>query len=633
MCGIAGFCNFAGDIKKNINRMNNILRHRGPDGSGVWMTEQRDVVFGHRRMKILDLAGDGVQPMRSASGRYILIFDGGIDNHRKLADRSLYDDRLSGYRSTSAAVLLAAIENYGLKNALSISKGAFALALYDVRERTLTLARDRLGEKPLYYGYVGQTFVFASEINAIKALDGFHNPINTDVLGLYFTHGYIPAPYSIYQGIFKLDAGTVLEIKAPFDKHIICPYWSLRDVAAYGQSNLFKGSQIEAASELERLLRAAIREKADADVPVGAFLSAGIDSSTIVALMKAELNEQVKTFTIGMEYGAEDTAYNEADYAKKIADYLGCRHTEHYISEKDAQAVIPLLASMYGEPFADISQIPTYIVSKLASKKITVSLGGDGGDELFCGYNSYRSVERIYRKLHRVPLSVRRLASRILLNWPFPLSENNRLRASLLAKDSSAELYVNSLEYAPIIREISLTDVGVPYKYSELDPYFLKEPNHQLMLMDLLMYTPDDIMVKVDRAAMASSLECRAPMYDKDVVEFAFSLPIAYKRNNEMGKLVLRDVLYRHVPKQLMERPKQGFGIPIYKWLKEPALKDWAEQLIARDLIVRQGILNPDAVHQIWNDFIHHNQYTPQVWYILMFQSFMAKMQNDGATE
>jgi len=560
-----------------------------------------------------------ISPIKSKSGRFEIILSGQIYNYKKIATQYGYD------LASAANFLLDAIESKGLKEALAMSKGSFALAVYDFAEEKLSLARDRIGEKPLCYGFVGGKFTFAFDLNTITGLIDFNNPLNTDVLGLYFTYGYIPAPYTIYQDIFKLDAGMILEIKAPYSDVTIYPYWSLSDVVAYGQKNLFKGSRTEAADELERLLKEAIKEQLPIDVPTGAFLSAGIDSSTVISLMQVVAGKKVNTFTIGMPYSNDDTAYDEAIYAREIAAYLGCEHTEQYISEEDLVAVIPLLDTIYGEPFADTSQIPTYIVSQLAGEKMKVMLGGDGGDELFCGYHSYRSVENAYKRLNRIPYFIRKPISHILLKGPFTLNERNQGRANFLGMDNAADIYVSSYEYYPIVRKISLTDTKLPYKYNEIDPYFCKEPNHQLMLMDLTMYTPDDIMVKVERSAKAAGIECRAPMLDKDIIEFAFSLPIEYKRNDEIGKLVLRDVLYRYVPRELMERPKQGFGIPIYDWLKKPALKDWAEQLITRDTIVRQGILDPDIVHQIWSNFINNNQFIPQIWYILMFQTFMLR--------
>ena len=538
--------------------------------------------------------------VKSLSGRFSLTLNGLIYN-QKTED------------------FLELVEKDGLKKALNKSKGMFSLALYDSKEQTLFLTRDRIGEKPLYHGFVNESFVFSSDLNKIKALKGFNNSINTDVLGLYFVHGYIPAPYSIYKGISKLDAGTILEIKAPFKEFKTYPYWSLKDVALNGQTNLFKGNRIEAADELERLLKEAIGGQMKADKPVGGFLSAGIDSTTIVALMQSLSTEKVKSFTIGMPSYAND----EAIHAKKIASHLGLDHTEVYISEEETKAIIPLLSDVYGEPFADSSQIPTYLASKITREHVSISLTGDAGDELFCGYGSYLSIERAYRKLKRLPYMVRKPLSQLLLEGPIPLSKNNRIRAGLLKMNSATELYVNAIDCDPLFRKISLADVDIPYKYNEIEPNFLAEPIHQMMLMDMLMCVPYDMLVKVERAAAAVGLETRAPLLDKDIIEFAFSLPIDYKRNKNVGKLVLRDVLYRYVPQELMERPKQGFGIPIGKWLKEPELKSWAEQLISRDTLVRQGFLNPDVVHGIWNDFINNDRFIPQIWYILMFQSFI----------
>ncbi|MCL2253123.1 MAG: asparagine synthase (glutamine-hydrolyzing) [Lachnospiraceae bacterium] len=624
MCGIAGLLNFKGDIEKNITAMQEAMIHRGPDEGGVWMSENKDVVFAHRRLKIIDLTASGAQPMKSASGRYIISYNGEIYNHKKIADRLIRENKVNGFKGTSdTEIILAAIEAYGLKEALKMSKGMFAIALYDLKEKTLFLARDRVGEKPLYYGFVNQTFVFASDLNAIKALDDFNQPINKEVLSLYFIYGYIPAPYSIYQGINKLDAGMILEIKTPFNEITTYPYWSMKEIALYGQTNLFKGSRMDAADELDRMLKDVIREQMVADVPVGVFLSAGIDSSTIASVMQSQLTEQVKSYTIGLP-GVND----EAVHAKKIAAHLGLDHTEYYISEDDAKAIIPMISGMFGEPFADSSQIPTYLVSKMTREHVTVSLSGDAGDELFCGYNSYRSVERAYRKLRMLPYPLRGPLSKILLNGPIPLSRRNRIRAKLLNMKSVGELYINSMDYDSNFRKISLTDKNIPCKFTELEPHFLTEPNHQLILMDLLMYTPDDILVKVDRTAMAVSLETRAPLLDKDIIEFAFSLPIEYKRDENAGKLILRDVLYRYVPKELMERPKQGFAIPINKWLKEPELRAWAERLIDRETLVKQGILNPDIVRLIWNNFIENNVFIPQIWYILIFQQWMCQEVN-----
>ena len=625
MCGIAGFCNFPGsreDNQRNIENMKKRMEHRGPDAEGTYFSEDGTVVLGHRRLSIVDLSPNGAQPMTSHSGRFVMAYNGEIYNYKKLSGKLLAEGKVESFKGTSdTEVLLEAFEAYGIEEAIRQCKGMFGIALYDKKEQILYLLRDRVGEKPLYYGKVNGSFVFASDVGCIAALNGFQNAINRKVLTVYFTHGYIPAPYSIYEDIYKLEPGTILKIKKPFDKWEISSYWSMKEAALWGQQNPFRGSEQEAADELERLLKESIREQMVADVPVGAFLSAGIDSSTIVALMQSLHPRKVRSFTIGME----EEGYNEAVYAKEIAKHLGTEHTELYITEADAKSVIPKLSYMFGEPFADSSQIPTYLVSKMTRDHVTVSLSGDGGDELFCGYTSYASVERIWNKMKAVPYFIRKPCSELVIHSPLARKPIYRIKGKLLGAKGPSDLYICSYETDPLTREISLDRTPCSYKYSEYGTSFLKETNHNIMLMDMLMYHPDDILVKVDRAAMAVSLETRVPMLDKDVVEFAWSLPIDYKRQGGVGKKVLRDVLYRYVPREMMERPKKGFSIPVEKWLKRSDLRQWAEQLIDRKKLLEQGFLNPDAVWRIWQDFIDRGEWRIQIWYILMFQEWLEK--------
>lgn len=624
MCGIAGFCNFHGSVKmqeENLEKMKQRMLHRGPDAGGSYVSEDGKVALGHRRLSIVDLSEAGLQPMKSHSGRYVMVYNGEIYNYKKLSQKLLKEKKVDRFRGTSdSEVILEAFEAYGVEETIAQCKGMFAIALYDTKEQKLYLLRDRIGEKPLYYGFMGDTFVFASDVACIAALDGFQNPIHKDVLGIYFIHGYIPAPYSIYENIYKLEPGRILEIKSPFNKYNISAYWSIKEVAQHGQEHLFHGAYEEAVDELERLLKASIQDQMMADVPVGAFLSAGIDSSTVVALMQSLHPDKVKTFTIGME----DEKYNEAVYAKEIAAHLGTEHTELYITEEDAKAVIPKLPFIFGEPFADSSQIPTYLVSKMTREHVTVSLSGDGGDELFCGYNSYASVDRIWGKMKSVPYGIRKLASELVLHSPLSNKEIYRVKGTLLGAKGPSDLYRLSMEREPLIKDITLSKKEIPYKYTEYDPGFLKETNHNIMLMDMLMYHPDDILVKVDRTAMAVSLETRVPMLDKDVVEFAWTLPVEFERQNGVGKRILRDVLYRYVPKEMMERPKKGFSIPIQKWLKEKELREWAENLIDRKTLMKQGILDPDVVWKMWTDFIEKDEWRIQIWYVLMFQEWMS---------
>ncbi len=621
MCGISGLLKFSGDVRANIQRMNDRMLHRGPDDDGIYVSENSEVALGHRRLSIVDLSKNGAQPMVSHSGRFVMVYNGEIYNNGDVKKKLLDDGfaTAADFRGSSdTEVLLEAIEHYGMKKALTMCKGMFGIAVYDKEKNTVTLARDRVGEKPVYYGRVAGAFAFASDLGCLRVVEGFNNEINTDILDIYFVEGYIPAPYTIYKEINKLEAGTTLTVDLNTLATTTDTYWSMKETARRGQENPFTGSSKEAADELERLLKESIKGQMVADVPVGAFLSAGIDSSTTVALMQSLEPGKVKTFTIGME----DKAYNEAVYAAEIAKHLGTEHTELYITEKDAKAVIPKIAHMFAEPFADSSQIPTYLVSRMTRDHVTVSLSGDGGDELFCGYTSYESISRIWGKMQGIPYPIRKVASSIVLGSPLKNRDIYRIKGTLLGAEGPVDIHRMEHETDPLTKRIALKRGTASYKYTELPNGYLDEVNHQCMLMDMLVYHPDDILVKVDRTAMAVSLETRVPMLDKDVVEFAWSLPIQYLRDENVGKKVLRDVLYRYVPKEMMERPKKGFSIPIEKWLLDSDLRDWAEGLLNKEKIRQQGILDPDVVEKIWTDFTERGEYRIQIWYILMFQQW-----------
>lgn len=647
MCGIAGFCNFRGDWQKNIERMCDTMYHRGPDAAGVWASEDQRVVLGHRRLAIVDLSPAGAQPMLSHDERYVIAYNGEIYNHGAIRKKLLAEGKVSGFRGGSdTETLVEAIAAYGLPDALKMAKGMFAIALFDRKEHALFLARDRVGEKPLYYGMLKydiknreneKTFAFASDLRSIASLDGFTNPVNVDVLGDYMRYGYISAPFSIYRGIWKLEPGKILKVKSPFDKMEIFTYWSMMETAVSGQKNRFRGTASEAADELERLLREAIAGQMVADVPVGAFLSAGIDSSTVVSLMQAQSAGKVKTFTIGMW----EERFNEAPIAKEIAAHLGTDHTEVYITEADARGVIPSLAGMFGEPFADSSQIPTYLVSKITKEHVTVSLSGDGGDELFCGYNTYYSIPRIWNKVRKLP-GVMRVPASVLFGALSPvLGTSATTRARLFGARSMEDLYLRSEigEGLDLIGRSRSGKMGReddfeswdaiqtrPAGRTWMDDYpegLLEDGQHNLMLMDLLMYHPDDILTKVDRTAMAVSLETRVPMLDKDVVEFAWTLPLSFRSENGIGKKILRDILYRYVPRELMERPKKGFSIPLHQWLRQPGLREWAESLLDPVQLNRQGLLNVTKVGKLWDDYIIRNVWRPQIWYVLMLQQWL----------
>ncbi|MBO6241641.1 MAG: asparagine synthase (glutamine-hydrolyzing) [Butyrivibrio sp.] len=630
MCGIAGLIQFKKDTKENIHRMNERMLHRGPDDGGIYISDDGKVAFGHRRLAIVDLSKNGAQPMISHSGKSVIVYNGEIYNASDVK-KSLLEDAASkgaeigAFRGTSdTEVLVEAIEHFGMKRALSLCKGMFAIAVYDMENGTVSFARDRVGEKPLYYGNVAGAFAFASDVGCLRVIDGFDNEIDTDVLDMYFEEGYIPAPYSIYRGIKKLEPGTILKVNVDTLECETEKYWSMQETARKGQKNKFTGSRTEAADELERLLKESIKGQMVADVPLGAFLSAGIDSSTVVSLMQSIAPGKVRTFTIGME----DEKFNEAVIAKEIASCLGTDHTELYIGEADAKAVIPKLSAMFGEPFADSSQIPTYLVSKMTREHVTVSLSGDGGDELFCGYKSYNSVARVWGKASKVPYALRKPVSSLLTNIYGLDSELNLknpmgyAKALYFGAKSPYEVHRMEHESDPLIKKIALKAGNAKYKCMDLPADFLGEVNHEAMLMDMCLYHPDDILVKVDRTAMAVSLETRVPMLDRDVLEFAWSLPIEYLRNDNQGKLILRDVLYRYVPRDMMERPKKGFSIPIKSWLLDKDIRDWAEALLDKDKIRQQGLLNPDVVEKIWTDFTERGIYRVQIWYILMFQQW-----------
>ena len=626
MCGIAGLIGFKGDARASVSKMNERMLHRGPDDGGIYISEDGNVALGHRRLSIVDLSKNGAQPMISHSGRLVIVYNGEIYNSAEVKKKLVDDAGAAGdvisFRGTSdTEILLEAIERYGIKETLTMCKGMFGFAVYDREMGTVTLARDRVGEKPLYYGTVAGSFAFASDIGCLRVIEGFDNKINTGVLDIYFTEGYIPAPYSIYENICKLEAGTFLTVYVNSLKTRTETYWSMKEAALKGERNPFTGSRQEAADELERLLKLSIKDQMVADVPVGAFLSAGIDSSTVVSLMQSLAPGKVRTFTIGMD----DPKYNEAVYAKEIAGHLGTDHTELYITEKDAKDVIPKLSFMFGEPFADSSQIPTYLVSRMTREHVTVSLSGDGGDELFCGYTSYESIDRIWGKMRKIPYFVRKPASGLVLHSPLAKKDIYRIKGTILGAKGPADIHRMEHETDPLTKKIALARGTLPYKYTELPNDFMKEVNHEAMLMDMLVYHPDDILVKVDRTAMAVSLETRVPMLDRDLLEFAWTLPIEYLRDGKTGKMVLRDVLYRYVPREMMERPKKGFSIPIDKWLKDGEVRDWAEALLDRKKIEQQGILNADVVEKIWTDFTQRGIYRIEIWYILMFQQWYEK--------
>ncbi|MBZ9851943.1 asparagine synthase (glutamine-hydrolyzing) [Mesorhizobium sp. CA14] len=643
MCGIAGIMGGIAATSSgagSVRRMADMIRHRGPDGEGIWTDAEAGIALSQRRLAIIDLSSAGAQPMISHSGRYVIVFNGEIYNHgevRTALDRDFGAISWRGHSDTE--VFLAAIEVMGLRQALQSAVGMFAFGLWDRRQRTLTLGRDRLGEKPLYYGRIGKAFAFASEPKAFHSLPDWRGQIDREALALMMRHNYVPAPYSIYQGIRKLRPGQFIVLSDPASQPSAESYWSAREVAEQGSHEPFQGSREEAVDEVERHLRRALEGQMIADVPLGAFLSGGIDSSAIVAVMQSLSSRAVRTFTIGFS----EAGFNEAHHAKQVARHLGTEHTELYVSDQDALNVVPQLPRIYCEPFSDSSQIPTFLVSKLARGSVTVALSGDGGDELFSGYSRYSFADAFWNKLSRIPMGLRR-ASASLATVPSPGFYDNlaagimpllprHLRrerigdkiykaASVLNLRNAGDVYrrlCSHWEPADVVHDA----VEPPTMLTGLEPLpTLPGDVERMMFVDLMSYLPDDILVKVDRAAMAVSLETRVPLLDHRLVAFALSLPLSILRAEGKTKWPLRQLLYRHVPRELVERPKMGFGVPIDAWLRG-ALRDWAEALLDERRLREDGFFQPMSIRRAWSEHLSgqgNNQYL--LWDVLMFQSW-----------
>ncbi len=650
MCGIVGFLGSAGSAAQDAivaRRMADLIRHRGPDDDGVWADAEAGIALAQRRLAIIDLTPAGHQPMHSSCARYVIVFNGEIYNYEDVR-RQLDGEAAHPWRGHSdTEVLVEAVARWGLKRALETCVGMFAFALWDRRERTLILARDRLGEKPLYYGRIGKSFAFASELKAFRAHPAWSPEVDRNAVALLMRYNYVPAPYSIYKGVQKLRPGHFLVLADGDREPRIESYWSARDAAERGRAHAFEGSPDEAVTALETLLKQSIKGQMMADVPLGAFLSGGIDSSAVVALMQSMSTQPIRTFTIGFH----QTEYNEAKQAKEVARHLGTDHTELYVSEREAMDVIPNLPEIYCEPFSDSSQIPTYLVSKLARQSVTVSLSGDGGDELFSGYTRYAFAEEFWKKLARVPHSLRR-ATAGLATLPSPaiydrlagplmtlmpehrrygrLGDKVHKAAGLLSMRTPEEVYLYLCSHWNKPADIVIGGRELPTMLTGLD----RLPNlpgnvERMMYVDLMSYLPDDILAKVDRAAMAVSLETRVPMLDHRVVEFALSLPLAMLRAENKTKWPLRQLLYKHVPRALVERPKMGFGVPIDSWLRG-ALRDWAEDLLSETRLKADDFFDPAPIRLAWQEHLsgrRNNQYL--LWDVLMFQAWRAAQKND----
>ena len=642
-------CGFAGILQDNLRsnkfeeilmKMGDQIRHRGPDDSGIWFDPEAGIGLSFRRLSILDLSQQGHQPMISSSGRFVIVFNGEVYNHRELRKKL----SRKGYRfrgNSDTEVILAAVEEWGLTNAVKKFIGMFAIALWDYHEHKLFLLRDRIGIKPLYYGTIGNLFLFGSELKALRVHPNLRCEVNRNALALFLRHSYIPSPYSIYEDIYKLPAGTILTVDpSKTEQHEPEPYWSLHSIVERSVQSNFDGSKEEATDLLEDLISSAVGLRMIADVPLGAFLSGGIDSSTVVALMQKQSNRPVKTFAIGFH----EEGYNEAIYAKSVARHLGTDHTELYVTPEQAMSVIPKLPALYDEPFSDSSQIPTFLVSELARKDVTVTLSGDGGDEFFGGYNRYFRLSYIYRKSRLFPRLFKKILAGTIASIPSDMwTRLFRKLAVVLPIGTTYGIYGARLnKFADILRQDRLEDMylklisgwqspnsiikesGEPTEITKIHRLHTLSDHVQIMMyIDAMTYLPDDILVKVDRASMGVSLETRVPLLDHRIAEFAWQIPMSMKIRNRKGKWILQEILARYVPRELTERPKMGFGIPIGTWLRGP-LQDWAEDLLSETRLDSDGFFYPEPIRKAWREHLAgRGNWTARLWTILMFQAWL----------
>jgi asparagine synthase (glutamine-hydrolysing) len=636
MCGIAGCMTPAGGSRDELQtagqRMGDALAHRGPDDQGVWINPTGTVVFAHRRLSILDLSSHGHQPMSSANGRYTITYNGEVYNSPELRIE-LEQIGHAFHGSSDTEVLLAAISEWGLNEALHRCNGMFAFGLWDEKEQRLTLVRDRMGIKPLYYGWAKDgTFLFASELKAARTWPAFDPSLDFDALAQYFRHNYIPSPATVYSAMRKLPPGGMLTLdraELAQRESTASRWWSLERVWSTGMESPFAGTENEAVDTLEHLLSNAVCRRKLADVPLGTFLSGGVDSSAVTALLQQASSQPVRTFSIG--FG--EAEFDEMPMARKVADHLGTDHTEYRVTEADALAVIPELPHLYDEPFADSSQIPTILVSRLARRDVTTILSGDGGDELFSGYARYTKSLALWQRRSRVP----GFALESMLGPILQRSSGARLTghlldrmSELLSAKSFSEFYGRANTHQlPLGGLLNGPDaLAAPFTAAG---FTSRDPSSQLMsLLDLMTYIPGDILTKVDRASMSIGLEARVPLLDYTLVEFASSIPDALRYDVAGGKKILREVVYRHIPRELIDRPKMGFAVPLEKWLKGE-LRDWAEDLLSEQQLKQDGLLDVRAVRRLWEDqCAGHRQHASLLWNVLMLQAWRRHTSGPG---
>ena len=647
MCGIAGIWRRrGGNAGETAQRMSSRLVHRGPDDAGVWHDPATGVALGFRRLSIIDTSPAGHQPMQSASGRYTIVFNGEAYNYESIRRELIDSGNAPAWRGHSdTEVLLAAFEAWGLEAAVQRFVGMFAFALWDGIERKLHLVRDRMGVKPLYFAPAPGALLFGSELKAMTVAEEFPHAVDRDALNLYMRYAYVPAPYTIYENVRKVRPGTIVTIDAD-GAYNERAYWSLRDVAARAATDRFNGNDEEATDALERVMMESVGLRMISDVPIGVFLSGGVDSSLVTALMQAQSSTPVKTFTIGFH----EAEYDEAQYAAAVARHLGTDHTELYVTPSDALDVIPRLPDIYDEPFADASQIPTYLVSKLARQKVTVSLSGDGGDEFFAGYHRHFLGRKLWEKVDRVPRFTRHAASAAMRAvpisvWNTMLSPQRRFVPSALRRARAGERIhklaraMTSLAPDSLYHEIVTYWSGAVPGASDL-PIAITTPSQwpqltdmteQMMFLDQISYLPDDILVKVDRASMAVSLEAREPLLDHRLLEFAWRLPMSMKLRNGGGKWILKNLLARYLPQSLIERPKMGFGLPIDHWLRGP-LQGWAESLLDERRLREDGFFDVAAIRAKWTDYqLRRGEWPHYIWTVLMFQAWLDARRSETA--